>query len=89
VSVSEEVSEASHSILQAWVRSENCTRCRRGRGRGPTRSMAAPALRYCPILANERVATGYEKVREEILESIHQIAERIGVRRQANDALLQ
>jgi hypothetical protein len=49
--------------------------------------MAAPALRYCPILACGDVAAENEKIRVEILESIHQITERIGVRRRANDAL--
>jgi hypothetical protein len=51
--------------------------------------MAAPALRYCPSFGIVNAAAGWEKVREGILESKHQIAERIGVRGQANDALLQ
>jgi hypothetical protein len=38
--------EVARWTLRAWARTGSCTRCRRGRGRGPTKSMAAPALRY-------------------------------------------
>jgi hypothetical protein len=76
-------------MLQTWARSESCTRYRRGRGRGPKRSMAAPALRYCLGNAEAGDGNGHEKVRGEFLEYIHQIAERIGVQICANDALQQ
>lgn len=76
-------------MLQTWARSESYTRYRRGRGRGPTRSMAAPALRYCLGNAEADDGNGHERVRGEFLECIHQITERIGVQKCANDALQQ
>jgi hypothetical protein len=82
-------SGASHFVLQTWARSESRTRYRRGRGRGPTRSMAAPALRYCLGMAEAGGIAGHEKARGEFLEYIHQIAESIGVQRWANGALQQ
>lgn len=39
--------------------------------------MGAPALRYCHGFTCEMIAPGIEKFLAEILESIHQIAERI------------
>lgn len=51
--------------------------------------MAAPALRYCLVLAWGGSVARHENFRGELLEYINQIAERMGVQRQSNDALQQ
>jgi hypothetical protein len=51
--------------------------------------MAAPALRYCLVLAWAGIIARHEIFRGEVLEGIHQIAECMGVQKQSNDALQQ